>query len=167
MDGSRREVEEFEAFGPKVIAAIGDLPSTIDDRAINIRLRRRASGEHLLPFRYRQAREQAEAIAFDWPTIEALGADVPVPPELDDRAADSWEPLVAVAESAGGPWPTGARLAAVALSATRSYRPSAGERLLADLQQVFRGDDHVTTHDLLKRLYRLEGAPWSTGTESR
>ena len=39
------------------------------------------------------------------------------PMPVEDRAADTWEPLVAVADLAAGGWPTRARTAAELLTA--------------------------------------------------
>jgi Protein of unknown function (DUF3631) len=50
----------------------------------------------------------------DWlePQIEELRRARPeLPDELDDRAQDIWEPLLAIADLAGGDWPTRARRA--------------------------------------------------------
>ena len=38
-----------------------------------------------------------------------------MPPEIQDRDADVWEPLIAVADAIGGEWPKRARVAAVTL----------------------------------------------------
>src|SRR5439155_122756 len=48
-------VSEFEVFGPKAISGIGDLPDTVADRSIPIRLARRARDERVEKFRYRDA----------------------------------------------------------------------------------------------------------------
>ena len=40
--------------------------------------------------------------------------------ELDDRAQDVWEPLLAIADVAGDDWPQAARRAAIELSDRRS-----------------------------------------------
>jgi hypothetical protein len=42
LEGRRREVEAFDVFGPKAIAGIGDLPATVADRSVPIRMKRRA-----------------------------------------------------------------------------------------------------------------------------
>ena len=39
-----------------------------------------------------------------------------VPDELNDRPADNWDPLLAIADLAGGDWPARARKAAIELS---------------------------------------------------
>ena len=50
--------------------------------------------------------------------IEHLGKTIPaIPDEIahDDRAADNWEPLLELADQAGGPWPKMAREAALTI----------------------------------------------------
>ena len=57
---------------------------------------------------------------------------------MADRAFDVWEPLLAIADLAGGEWPQRARAAAVALCArSTSEDESIGVRLLSDLHDVF------------------------------
>jgi hypothetical protein len=121
-----------------------------------MRLKRRAPGEAVEKFRRRQAQIEADAIRLDWESVTV----VTVPETLNDRAADSWEPLLAVADAAGGTWPTRARLAAIALSADEDMPSSVGMRLLADIRDAFGEEDHLSTSDLLDRLHDLEEAPW-------
>ena len=67
-----------------------------------------------------------------------------MPAGIQDRNADIWEALVAVADIAGGEWPGRARAAASALVAeAREVEPSLNIRLLADVWTTF-GD----TNDL-------------------
>lgn len=159
LEGRKREVEAFDVFGPKAIAGIGNLPDTVTDRAVPIRLKRRAPGEAVAKFRRRTAQAEAEAIRFD-PTNIMFNTEVPVPDELPDRAADSWETLLSIADAAGGSWSTLGRLAAVALSSEQDQAASAGMRLLGDIRDAFEGVDHLPTSDLLKRLHDLDDAPW-------
>lgn len=160
LEGRRREIDAFDVFGPKAIAGIGKLPDTISDRAIPIRMRRRAPDEPVARFRQKIATAEADALGFDWSSV-ALVADVAVPETLNDRAADSWEPLLAIADGAGGPWPARARLAAAALSSGDDDQVSVGIRLLGDIRDVFAGDTHLTTAELLRRLHDLEDGPWA------
>lgn len=160
LEGKRREVEAFDVFGPKAVAGIGDLPSTVADRSIPIRLKRRAPGEVVARFRRRTAEAEANAIDFDWGGLGTLVTDVAVPDELPDRAADSWEVLISIAEAAGGTWPARARLAAVALSGEDETPASVGMRLLADIRDIFGDRAHLPTADLLSDLHDLEDAPW-------
>lgn len=158
MEGGRK-VEWFDVFGPKAIAGIGNLPATVADRAIPIRMKRRTPDEPITKFRHRIAEAEAAEIVFAAPVT--LVTVVSVPEELNDRAADSWEPLLAVADAAGGSWPTRGRLAAVALSSEEDTTVSVGMRLLGDIREAFGDEDHVTTAELLRRLHDLEDAPWS------
>lgn len=49
--GPTQQVQEFSSFAMAAIAGIGELPDTITDRAVNIRMRRRAPHETVQPFR--------------------------------------------------------------------------------------------------------------------
>jgi Protein of unknown function (DUF3631) len=160
LTGKSREVEWFDVYGPKALAGIGDLPTTVADRSIPIRMKRRSPTEPIERFRQRRAEAEAKAITFTWQRLGTLGTDVTVPEELNDRAADSWEPLLALADVAGDSWPTRARLAAIALSGEDEMRVSVGMRLLAEIREVFGGRSHLSTADLLTALHDLEDAPW-------
>ncbi len=110
-EGSKQKVVDFDVYGAKALAGIGRLPDTVGDRCIDIRLQRRAKSEHVERFRYRDVgpdgddlrRALADALA---PHIETLRDARPeLPYELEDRLQDSWEPLLAIADLAGGEWP--------------------------------------------------------------
>ena len=101
--------------------------------------------------------------------IDYVGPNPPVlPTDIEDRDADVWEPLLAVAELAGGHWPERARVAAVAHVAHDGVKatPSPGIELLADIRTVFGRlrVEAVFTADLLaelantdRRWQRLDG----------
>jgi hypothetical protein len=112
-DVTTRALERCPTFAMAAIAAIGDLPDTIEDRAVVVGMRRRAPGERVTPFRRRrhaaallELRDRLHAwVADHAKQLEAAFPDLPV----EDRAADTWEPLVAVADLASGGWPQWAR----------------------------------------------------------
>jgi hypothetical protein len=156
-------------FAPKALAGIGDLPDTVASRSIRIELKRRAPGEHVERFRYRQVEADAAPLrgrltAWCEQHLETLANARPeVPDELGDRAADVWEPLLAIADSAGDRWPERARTVAVELSAgKRAENDSIGVRLLADIQCVFdeKAADRLATSQLLDALCANDEAPW-------
>jgi hypothetical protein len=166
MEGNRRELERFDVYGPKAIAGIGKLPDTVADRSIPIRMKRKAPGESVDRFRMRTAerlaipiREQLEELDVTLVT-DATGAGTEVPEELNDRAADSWETLLLIADAAGEDWPHLGRQAALALSADDETEVSIGIRLLTDIRDVFDARDHLATADLLAGLHDIEEAPW-------
>jgi hypothetical protein len=167
--GNNTELQKFPVFCCKVFAGIGRLPDTVADRSIPIRLERRTSDERIERFRRREvsagAQELRERVAH-WAEahIDELGAArPPLPDELDDRAQDVWEPLLAIADSADGDWPARARAAALALSTGDEREDdSLTARLLADIRQVFEETDEerFQTADLIARLCSIEESPW-------
>jgi hypothetical protein len=167
-DPRRMEVRAFPAYAPIALACIGDLPATIFDRSVIVRMRRRRPDERVRPFRQRHAGPPGKALhdrLAAW--AESIGPDVgqaepALPASLADRPADVWEPLIAIADAAGGDtWPDWARQAALALEADRrSTDVSLGIRLLADTNTVFGKDDKLATFTLLERLNELDESPW-------
>ena len=84
-----------------------------------------------------------------------------LPAEIQDRDADVWEPIIAIADIVGGNWPKLARVAAVALVAeSKEAEPSLGVRLLSDLRTVFGNADKMSTKMLLSALMAIEESPW-------
>ena len=117
---NNRELQTFPVFCPKAFAGIGDcLPDTITDRSIPIRLKRRTRAEQVERFRLRDVEPEGQSLRdrlADWlePQDDHIAASRPaLPDELDDRAQDCWEPLLAIADLAGGDWPDRARAAAI------------------------------------------------------
>jgi hypothetical protein len=93
---------------------------------------------------------------------EAIQARPDMPAGVEDRVADMWEPLLVVADIAGGDWPNRARRAALGLVAiAREIEPSLNIRLLADLRTVFGDEEALATKTILTRLCELEDAPWN------
>jgi hypothetical protein len=169
-DASTRAVEKIPTFAMAALAGIGAMPDTIEDRAVVIHMRRRAPGERVAPFRHRRDRPALADIAAalnGWlaPRLADLEkAEPPMP--LEDRAADTWEPLIAVADIAGGHWPELARAAAIALTAARDQAAAVSDRvrLLADIRAAFTtlgSPEAATTTDLLKVLNSDPEAPWA------
>jgi hypothetical protein len=89
-----------------------------------------------------------------------------LPDGIVDRPAEVWEPLIAVADVAGGDWPHLAREACVELcKVAEDRRVSLGVRLLADLRTIFGDADALHTETILEKLHAGEGldpdAPWA------
>jgi hypothetical protein len=166
--GTRQEVIAFPAYAAVALAGLGKLPDTILTRSIVIRMRRRAPHEHVEPYRARLhepegkklgqllgdwAKSAAENMAGSWPDM---------PPGVSDRPADVWEPLLSVADAAGGPWPDRARAACTWLVRDNADRGiSLGIRLLADLRGIFDDARALATDDILTQLHGLDAAPWA------
>jgi hypothetical protein len=165
-------LEECPTFAMAMLASIGDLPDTIMDRAIVIRMRRRGPGEKVVPFRTRRDGPALHALRAKLNTwvrsnIKSLEAAVPDLP-VEDRAADTWESLFVIAELAGGDWPQRARKACLALTGEDPEDGAIGTKLLADLKEVWdESEDRLFTSTVLERLHGLEESPWSKWGRTR
>jgi hypothetical protein len=96
--------------------------------------------------------------------VEVLQAAEPALP-VEDREADVWEPLIAVADLAGGDWPDRARDACLAfhLAASGSAEEqSLSTKLLVDLRDICGGVDRsaVASSWLVDQLRALPESPW-------
>lgn len=171
-DGAKMKPKDFAVFCAVGMAGIGDncLPDTVLDRAVVVRMRRRAPGEFVAPLRRRRVEPRALALqgrlaAWALRHVDELSeADPEMPPGIIDRPADTWEPLLAVADQAGGEWPGHARRACVALNAVRADAdPSIGVRLLADVRELYAatGRDRLFTATIVDHLNGIDEAPWS------
>ncbi len=150
------------------LAGIGAMPDTIEDRAVIVRMRRRAPGETVAPYRVRRDGPKLRAVAealHNWlrPNLAALEEAEPDMP-VEDRAVDTWEPLVAVADLAGNHWPARARQATLALTAAHGDAAAASQktRLLADCRTAIADVDAIPTTQLLERLKDDDEAPWAS-----
>ena len=165
--GPRHDVEEFAVFAAVALAGIGDLPDTIMTRSIVIKMRRRAAREVIEQYRVRLHEQEGHALRdqlADWAESvgSAAGEAFPVLPEgVTDRRAEAWEPLIAIADAAGGTWSKRARVASVAdVAATRERVPTLGIRLLSDVREAFKERDVLATSELLEILNSMDEAPW-------
>jgi len=173
--GDEHEPRRFSTWCPKAIGLIGKLPSTLEDRSIEIRMRRRAKTEQVERFREKKlvALKPLGRRAARWATdnlAELRAADPEVPEELDDRAADNWRPLIAIADLAGGEWPKRARDAARLLSGgERRADTSAGIQLLAAIRDVFESSqrDRLPSSKIAEQLTEREDRPWAAWKQGR
>jgi hypothetical protein len=166
-DVNTQKVESIETFAMAALAGIGAMPDTIEDRAVVVKMRRRASGEKVSPWRIKRDRPRmvklgAELTAWLTPHLPALENAEPTMP-LEDRAADTWEPLIVIADLAGGDWPQRARTAALVMTGEAEKTAVASDRiqLLTDCRAAFGAEEALPTGALLERLKADEESPWS------
>jgi putative DNA primase/helicase len=167
--GDDHEPKQFSTWGAKAISGIGRMPQTIMDRAIVLELRRKMQGEHVEKLRHADTRDferlrrmLARFAGDAGPTVERARPEIPA--TLNDRAADNWEPLLSIADAAGGGWPVLARSAALKLSGVESEPLSLTTELLADVRDVFERENvpRISSADLLRALCDDDEGPWAT-----
>ena len=158
--------EELDVYCPKAFAGIGDMPATLMSRSIPIVMKPRTALDKIERMRARDVKREALvpkmlARRFAAAHLSALSVARPdIPDALDDRAADVWEPLLAIADCAGGEWPSRARSAAVSLCATRKHADTSetAYNLLSDCRDAFSRleTDRLKTVTLLETLLSSE-----------
>ena len=172
--GDEHEPKRFSTWGAKALSGIGHLSGTLMDRAIVLTLRRKLPNEtvhrlrHADPADFEALASRLARFAEDAAPFIA-SARPELPEALHDRAQDNWEPLLAIADHAGGQWPQRARAAALRLSGLEQDAPSLSAELLADIREAFENHnlDRITTADLLKSLVEDELKPWATYAKGR
>lgn len=167
--GDDHEPKQFSTWGAKVLCGIGTLADTTMSRAIILELRRKlthekvdrlrqadpAHFERLCSMLARYAEDNGHAIKISRPIL---------PDALNDRAQDNWEPLLAIADHAGGNWPSLGRMAALKISGMKEKSVSLSTELLGDIQEIFTatGSDKIATYELLEALNKDDLKPWAT-----
>ena len=176
--GPDHKLREFRVFCPKALAGIGKLPDTVADRCIPIIMARRKPEEVIEKFRAREAKPVAGPIAAAlqaWSqkqtVIDKLCVARPeMPSILSDRATDICEPLLSIADLAGGEWPGMARTALVELCGGGDVTDeNTGTKLLAAARDIFhmKQVDQISTIALLKALIERDGdEPWAVWWEA-
>jgi hypothetical protein len=172
-EGTDITTRRFSTYCPKVFGLIGKLTPTLVDRSICIpldrklrtdkveRLRRRDNDEFTQLRRrcLRWANDNAKALAQS-PPLELEG--------LNDRALDFWEPLLTIADRAGGKCPKVARETALALSGeSKEDDEDVRVGLLKDIREAFGDADLVRSDNLVAKLTADPERPWADWKRGR
>jgi hypothetical protein len=157
-----------ETFCCKVLSGIdtGKLPDTIRDRAIVIGLERKKRTEAVERFRVDDIADQLDKLRIrleDWAAAETetlAGYRCEPLAAISERLEEAWEPLLAIAETAGGKWPERAREAARALAKGTEDVEDHGEILLAALKRIFGDHDAAFTANIVTALNENDELPF-------
>lgn len=159
--------KKFSTWGAKALASIGHVADTIMDRSIIFELKRKLPTERVEKLRYAESdlfeafRAKLARFAQDFSKqVRVTRPDIPQ--SLNDRAQDNWEPLLGIAQVAGGKWPKKGAKAAIVLSAGEEPVKTLGVKLLADVNEVFakKAKSRISTKTLLKALHADEKEVW-------
>jgi putative DNA primase/helicase len=176
--GDDFEPRLFSVWCPKALAAIGNLPGTLIDRSIEVRMRRQTGEEQakLKPLRADRVYLELEPLrrqVFTWTQGVLTEGTLPLrdpglPEGFTNRLGDNWRVLFQIAEVAGQEWPELVRDAAVAF-ATKEREESWGEMLLSDaiarLGETEEG--RLSSVDLATYLSTMEERPWPECVKGR
>jgi putative DNA primase/helicase len=158
-DAKQKTIVSFSTFGACAISLIGNLPSTLQDRSIRVRLRRRKPDERIFSFRADRVDDKLARRCARW-TLDnryALG-DPAIPEQLFNRVEDNWRPLLSIADAIGGAWPERLRAIAVKIAELEGGEdPSLGTQLLQDIREIVEDKIWITSGALVAR---LSGKAW-------
>jgi hypothetical protein len=165
-EGKEWVYKAFSTFGLKCLAGIGNLPDTVADRSIPIRLERKFPDEPVERFRVKKVKDESLALRTRLETwAEAfIAQEYPEPKGLDDlneRAADIWEPLFIIAEASSETIASETRQASLALVRSQDAERD-GVILLRDILMFFQDHevDRAGSGDLCDYLKAKEESPW-------
>jgi len=172
-EGDDHEPKQFSVWSPKVLALIGRFPDTLEDRAINITLRRKTESEAITFFDeagegdFAILMQQAARWAQD--NLDSVKRDRPdFPNDLkkNSRTCDNWRTILSIADVIGGKWSKRARDVALAISAPGIGADDApGIQLLQDIRAIFEYHhppvDRLHTSTILSKLAAISDSPWA------
>ena len=154
----------------KVLAGIdtGKLPDTIRDRAIVIGLERKRAARRSSASRSRDIADQIDGAARPARGLGGRAHDEQLAsyrceplPAISERLEEAWEPLLAIAELAGGDWPKARATAAVALArGAEDAGEDHGQLLLAALKEIFGEREAMFTKDICTALNEDDELPF-------
>jgi hypothetical protein len=157
----------YSVWAPVAFATIEGVPNQLGTRSIPINLRRKRPEETVKPFQFHRPKRlrklQREIAGWVIANRTLLKQAKPeLPQTLQNRSADNWAPLFAIADVAGGQWPGWARRAAEALSVSAISVQSDGVMLLSDVRDILAAQniDRVFSNDLATALAAVEGRQW-------
>lgn len=173
--GDDHEPRKFSTWCPMVLASIGKLSDTLEDRSLRIDLQRKKKTDIVesLP---RQGKEldvlQAEldvikgqCMRWVQDNLESIAnADAAKLAALSDRANDNWHSLLSVASVVGPDCFKEATRAAVSISSIATDDTTIKTQLLIDIQELFksRNEDRVSSKDICEALAKMDERPWAT-----
>jgi putative DNA primase/helicase len=167
-EGEKTDIttRRFSTYCPKAFGLIGKLTSTLADRGITIPMRRKLKTDEVARLRRRDslgfAALRQRCLRWGQDNADALSKAPPVEiNQLNDRALDFWEPLIAIADLVGGRWRELARTAALELNGVEDDDGTLNVMLLKAVRAAFRDDDVMRSADLVAVLTADPEAPWA------
>jgi hypothetical protein len=164
------DVTEKSIYCPVMFGGLRNLPPATMSRSILVYMEKRRPDQKIDSYMARLHDPQGEAIGQalgDWAGSVAaeLGEAWPDLPEgCEDRLADCWWALFAIADVAGRDWPDRIRAAYAELAKGITAEPEIPplQRLLADVYAAWPEGDRIGSADLIRALKAIPGTPWAT-----
>ena len=176
-EGDRHELRVFPTFAPAVLCGIGNLPGTLHDRSIVVRLTRARPGEVRVRFDSRKVTQENESnrklARWIADHRERIATCDPVLPEgAWNRLADNWRPLFTIAECLGADWPQRCTDAFAKLANRNFDTASYRVMVLADIESMVReaadlDDEWLSSTEIIERLLDNLERPWHVANRGK
>lgn len=158
------EIERFSTWAPKAVSLIGNLPDTLSDRSIAIRMERKIVSDKVkrVSLDFDEGHLVLRRMCQRWSNdnTESLKNAKPSMPETgNDRATDNWFPLICIADIAGREWSERSRNAMLAIEKV-SDNDTITQILLKDIRIIFSARDKIFSKELVEELIQIEDHPW-------
>ncbi|KAF1082340.1 MAG: hypothetical protein GQF41_1061 [Candidatus Rifleibacterium amylolyticum] len=168
--GGKLQPVKFSTWGAKAIAGIKleTLDSTLTSRSIVLPMRRKKPAEQTESFRHADQGpfKEIQSMFYRWALDngQEFSRLRPIMPELSNRDADNWEPLLAIADLAAGDWPDRMRSAARKIVCKKEETPSVDAELLNDIREIFERlhAERLPTAKLMEELIKDDLGRWAT-----
>jgi hypothetical protein len=155
LENTEPGLKKYSCWCPKVIAMIGRVPDTIADRSIVVPMARKLVTEACAPLaELNPAEIKSKCARFALDAGPAIAQAAKIRGEgLNDRAADTFDPLYVITRLAGAEWETKLHAAALALTSPPPPQNS-GAELLLDVFALFirSGREKIFSRDLVGAL---------------
>jgi hypothetical protein len=143
-------------------------------RSLIVAMKRKRNDEHVERLRPSDIDQLhvlgSRAVGWALNVVQLLPEDPPIPPTLNNRDADNWRPLFAVADAVGGEWAVRARNAALLMTTRARKTSEIGVELLRDIEYIFdhsNGADAMHSDTMCSKLNEFEDRPWPTYERGR
>jgi hypothetical protein len=151
-DNTETGLKKYSCWCPKVIAMIGEVPDTIADRSIVVKMARKLTTETCAPLsELNTADIKAKCARFARDMAQFIAESGKIRGEgLNDRAADTFDPLFVIARLAGAEWEEKLHAAALALCSTADIENS-GSGLILDIMDIIgeNGGEKMFSRDIV------------------
>jgi len=167
-EGDKNEVRLFQVFAPVALSGIGELPGTLHDRSIVIRMERAKPDEihNRFDSRHIECETELKQKLMRWTADHKtqIESTDPVMMQAFNRTADVWRPMFAVAVVAGGDWPKRCAIAFAKIQRPDADSEPVAVQCLQDVASVMDevGAEIMATHELVEKLVLLDERPWAT-----
>ena len=135
------QVQRFSTWAPMALASIGELSSTIMDRAVVITLKRKTARETVLrlvpDLPQKSILERRQLLKWSLDNEAQISSNPIEPPNIgNDRAVDNWLPLFTIANQVSAVWLDKCEAAYQTLTESES-QASLEDQLLTDIRLIF------------------------------